>query len=510
MNQVAVRPSALVSQLSPFEIFVPPAIITGLMWFTKANPVTLVELACSYVMLQLVIGSYLLWKQQNRANLPLFAMIGAVYWIYFALTMIWGGRLISTTIRIIFISEERAEDAMIMALVASVCLLVGMQAPCRWVRTGRLPSISESVGSSWFYIRILVVAGSVAVFFPSLNFMLGAAGRNPMVILLNIVPLVAFLLLLKRFIMGNASPIDKPLVIAAALLRVGGGIAAGWLGSALTWVIAGLVLYVALRRRIPWVALLLAVFSIMFLQAGKQAFRGVYWESGIQGASATSGGVWERVQFWFDASAEQWSGALQADAPVRSTQATTALLERASLLTQVAHVLEVTPSEVPFQQGSTYTYLLVSLIPRFLWPNKPTVSDANRYYQIAYGLSNERAIKQTSISVGSMAEGYINFGWLGVVVVMLGIGVILRIYDQVFLANRSNALILCIGIALIPQLLSIESQLGQYLGGILQDIALTLLVFLPITVRPAKKVSPSDPVVRARVRSVELVSRHIP
>jgi hypothetical protein len=138
------------------------------------------------------------------------------------------------------------------------------------------------------------------------------------------------------------------------------------------------------------------------------------------------------------------------------------------------------------------------------------VSDANRYYQVAYGLSNERAIKETSISVGSMAEGYINFGWLGVVVIMLGIGVILRIYDQVFLAKQSNALIFCIGIALIPQLLSIESQLGQYLGGILQDIALTFLVFLPITVRQARKVSHSDPVVRARVRSPALVSRHIP
>jgi hypothetical protein len=509
MNQLSARSNALTPQLSPILIFTPPAIISASMWFTRGNPVTLFELGCSYMMLQVVFGSYLSWKQQNRSNLPLFATIAAVYWIYFVLAVFWGGRVIPTTIHPILISDEAAAGALAMAAVAVACIYAGMKIPCRWAKGGILPSISEDASSSWVYVRILVVVGTVAAFFPSLNFILGPSGRNPIVILLNIVPMVAFLLLLRRWIMGTASPIDKPLVIVSVVLRVSGGLAAGWLGTALTWVIAGLALFLALRRRIPWAALLVAVLSIVFLQAGKQAFRGAYWESGIQGASEKSGGIWERVQFWFDASVTEWSGALQENAPDRSTYATTAVLERASLLTQVAHVMEVTPEEVPFQQGGTYSYVWVSLIPRFLWPNKPSVSDANRYYQIAYGLSDERSLRSTSISVGSMAEGYINFGWLGVVVVMFGIGAILKIYEKTFLANRANALVFCIGIALIPQFIDIGSQLGQYLGGLVQEIGLTFLMFLPITVRRSRKVSPQAPIVRARVRSAELVSRHL-
>ena len=312
--------------------------------------------------------------------------------------------------------------------------------------------------------------------------------------------MVAFLLLLRRCLIGTASPIDKPLVIAAGVMRFGSAIAGGWLGSALTWAIAGAALYLALRRRIPWAAVLVGVASIMFLQVGKQAFREAYWTAGNQGADETHGGAWERAKFWFDASASEWSAALQGGGITPGNRATAVVVERASLLTQVAHVVEVTPSEIPFQQGSTYSYVLVSLIPRFLWPDKPTVNDANRYYQVAYGLSDAKSVGTTSIAVGSMAEGYINFGWLGVVVVMCGIGAVLQIYERAFFVDQSNALIMCIGIALIPQLLAIEGQLGQYLGGIVQQAGLAFLAFLPITQRRARQMSPSSQFARAPIR----------
>jgi len=156
-------------------------------------------------------------------------------------------------------------------------------------------------------------------------------------------------------------------------------------------------------------------------------------------------------------------------------------MERASLLGQVAHVLELTPSQVPFQEGQTYSYLAIKLIPRFLWPEKPSVSQANRFYQVAYGLTDERNLDKTSIAVGSMAEGYVNFGWLGVIAVMLGIGAILRIYEVMCSTSQSNTLLLAIGISLLPPFLAIESQLAQYIAGMLQNVFLTFLIFLPVT-----------------------------
>ena len=37
-----------------------------------------------------------------------------------------------------------------------------------------------------------------------------------------------------------------------------------------------------------------------------------------------------------------------------------------------------------------------------------------------------------------------------------------------------------IGVILIPQFLAVEAQLAQYLGGIVQQVAVTLIVMLPI------------------------------
>ncbi|HEY5405131.1 MAG TPA: hypothetical protein VIK24_19825, partial [Pyrinomonadaceae bacterium] len=44
----------------------------------------------------------------------------------------------------------------------------------------------------------------------------------------------------------------------------------------------------------------------------------------------------------------------------------------------------------------------------------------------------------------------------------------------------SGGLMFCIGIAMIPQMIGIEAQMATYLGGILQQVLLTLIVFLPV------------------------------
>ena len=51
---------------------------------------------------------------------------------------------------------------------------------------------------------------------------------------------------------------------------------------------------------------------------------------------------------------------------------------------------------------------------------------------------------------------------------------------------KSSAVIMAIGIAMMPSLLLVESQLGVYLGGILQQGVLAYVVFLPVTARRGK------------------------
>jgi hypothetical protein len=241
-------------------------------------------------------------------------------------------------------------------------------------------------------------------------------------------------------------------------------------------------MYFLVRRKIPWTMVAVTVVAAMFLQVGKMEFRNSYWNRG------EAGGVLERATFWLNASASKWLDALNSTREDSTSQLSSQSLERTSLLPQVSHVLDVTPSQIPFQGGRTYSYMFVTLIPRFVWPDKPSVNDANRYYQLAFGLSTARNVNGVNIGAGCLAEAYISFGWLGVICIMFVIGIILGIYERSFLAEDSSTLFLAIGVALLPGILVIEAQMSAYLGGVIQTVLLTILVFLPVLRRRSGKV----------------------
>jgi hypothetical protein len=111
------------------------------------------------------------------------------------------------------------------------------------------------------------------------------------------------------------------------------------------------------------------------------------------------------------------------------------------------------------------------------------VNDANRYYQLAFGLSTPKDVDGVNIGAGCLAEAYIGFGWIGVIGIMFLIGIVLGIYERSFVAKDSSGLFLAIGIALIQGVLGIESQMSAYLGGVVQTVMLTLVVFLPVVRR---------------------------
>jgi hypothetical protein len=471
----------LARALDPVELLIPPAGVTAFLLIVSSNAVSTVATLCAYLMIQVAWASYLLWLKGGRSGLPVFAIMGTIYWIYFALPLFTGSRILMST-RAISIPEEAVTQAMEMALVGVLCLFIGMRLPFKASGASRLPDIDERASSSWVYIRVVLVLGTLMGAFPSANYLLGGDARQIMTVLGNAVPGVAYGLLLRRYWIGRASPIDRPLLIVMAAAQVANALASGWLGPMVSLGLTIAALFIVVNRRIPWTPIVLTILSIMFLQVGKQEFRSVYW-----GVDTPATSAFERINFWVNSSLSQWSESLQLGGTSRPGQLIERTTERASLLTQVAHVRELTPSLIPFQEGQTYSYLFITLIPRFIWPDKPSVNDANRFYQVAYGLSDVRAVQTTSISVGCLAEAYINFGWWGLIVVMCGLGALFRVYE-VFVADRSNTLILVLAATMLPSFLGIEGQLGVYVGGLLQQMLLTFLVFLPITSRKSMPV----------------------
>ena len=213
----------------------------------------------------------------------------------------------------------------------------------------------------------------------------------------------------------------------------------------------------------------------LFFQVGKKEFRETYWQGNTQASKV------ERVQFLGrDVTYKMGHRPHRSHRPWNLTMLFNASLSRMSLLTQTSNVVDLTPRVVPYQYGRLYSYMAVTWIPRIIWPDKPSMSEANRFYQVAYGLNNEEELEGVAIGVGVMTEAYISFGWFGVIGIMFLMGVFYDLYQRTFFGKMSGGLMFCIGVALIPQMIGIEAQMAGYLGGIVQQVILTLIVFLPV------------------------------
>jgi len=125
--------SVVLMEISPGDLLALPVMITALLWTTTPNPVEPYAGACALAMLLMPWGSYLCWRAGSRSELPLFAMIGGAYWVYFALALFWGNRSFTTAVSSAAIvpSEAQISATVFMAFVGVICLWLGMRAPSR-------------------------------------------------------------------------------------------------------------------------------------------------------------------------------------------------------------------------------------------------------------------------------------------------------------------------------------------------------------------------------------------
>jgi hypothetical protein len=65
------------------------------------------------------------------------------------------------------------------------------------------------------------------------------------------------------------------------------------------------------------------------------------------------------------------------------------------------------------------------------------------------------------------------------VAIMFLLGIVLSFYLKLFFGPSSGLVLSSLGIVLLPQILSIESQMAVYLGGIFQQVLFSLLILFP-------------------------------
>jgi hypothetical protein len=215
------------------------------------------------------------------------------------------------------------------------------------------------------------------------------------------------------------------------------------------------LVYWQARRRVPWAVLAAATLFFVLLNDVKFEYRGR-----VSLAELDTRDIWAKVTTLADVLTERY-GNLQngpADAAVSS-------VNRIGHIVVLAYVVETTPDSVPYWGGETYTFLLASVVPRFLWPEKPEAGFGNEFGR-RYGFLHPRNY-DTTINVPWLAEFYMNYGAAGVIFGMALVGAGFRFLVQRLSRPASSPAEYVLGLSLVFQLFYAESNLALMWGGLL-------------------------------------------
>lgn len=179
--------------------------------------------------------------------------------------------------------------------------------------------------------------------------------------------------------------------------------------------------YSSAKRKIPWIALAVVGAIVALLHLGKPEMRRLYWDpltNEYKGSQERS--LLDLPSFyaeWVEHSFEALDHGGKNEGSAPST-----IFDRASLIQMICMSVSEVPDRKPYLLGESYVDIPAQVIPRFLWPEKPSSLLANIRLAVYFRLVSEDNVSSVSIAFGPLAEAYINFGYIGVCLLGLLMG----------------------------------------------------------------------------------------
>ena len=93
----------------------------------------------------------------------------------------------------------------------------------------------------------------------------------------------------------------------------------------------------------------------------------------------------------------------------------------ASLVT-LAYTLELVPATRPYELGAGYGYALASAFPNLFWDLHPAIARGTPSEWLIWTVDPGTARNGGGLGYSFIAEAYLNFGWVGMPFVMIGLG----------------------------------------------------------------------------------------
>jgi len=249
-----------------------------------------------------------------------------------------------------------------------------------------------------------------------------------------------------------------------------------YLISGISVIALAIISYSMAKRSVPWIIIILTIPILSILHLGKGAMRGIYWKE--HGAIQETREISELPAFFI----EWFNYGLQAERVERETRIQqSSIFERASLIHMLCMCVDRVPRDLPHLNGDTYIDIPGILVPRFLWPDKPSSLQATQRLATYFNLIHVDAIGQVSVAFGVLSEAYVNFGIIGVIVlaILFGLG-----FKRVAQLSQHVPLFSALGILsilLTAWSFQIEQSAATWISSLFQ--AALLCIGLPLAYR---------------------------
>lgn len=200
-------------------------------------------------------------------------------------------------------------------------------------------------------------------------------------------------------------------------------------------IIIGLTSYIC-KNRIPWKYIAISIVPLLLVVGFMNTFR--YAAKKMEKDRIDLIGIMSAIR-----------DQLSADNNGKASFLITALV-RFNDLDSIAAIYGWTPSQQPFLGGETWERIPEALIPRqFTKDKKPVIIPINTWY-----FRHEGGTSPTT----TPGEGYLNFGWIGVVISAVVCALLLRLVEWIFSLMMWNGAILPVYIATLAVFARLHTQ----------------------------------------------------
>lgn len=233
-----------------------------------------------------------------------------------------------------------------------------------------------------------------------------------------------------------------------------------------TWLLAPvlyafLALYMNDRRPPVWLVIPSGAIAVLFAFTFVPMFRSNYAES----STGRAGNVADFYQ-----TGNQTLGQLDQSS-VDTSEATANLFNRFAGIDNAVRVMEVVPQQFDYFYFEDFLSLPFSVVPRLLFPSKPSPKAPTFYSIEVAGMTSGG-----SAAPFPVAEGYINLGWPGVVLLFWIWGIYQSVlFNGFYLPRRHNALVQIIFAFLMVQ----SVGFGDWTSGVILGLPGQLITMIP-------------------------------